>query len=417
MDGKNPQSVDEDSQEIKERANEAFILLVKEASSGNREALKELCMSIVKGVLFRATRIIGNTMDAEDVTQEVMFNVCVNIHELREPRAFYVWLNRIIMNESNRYLAKRAQHNVILDMDDYQDLFIEDDEDVVPQEYILRESDRKTVLDIVDNLPNQQRKAILLHYYDGLTLTDSAKVMNVSQPRVSRCLKFAQEKIRSELAKQAKRIEGAMYGLAMIPIEPLLRQVFHQEASLFSADRLAFMQEMITNVTAVAGGTAVVAGAAAGAGSASSGVGSGAGIALSNPISLLASVAAAAIISTGVLVSAPFTQIPPEPPSIASAEYSITFSGSSDIREHVNPTRASARAYIPELGEMVATDWQIAAIEGSGAVLYRGEGGIVDEALVQMKERGEDGSYTLSIEMEDSQGRSWTLKREFIISG
>ena len=242
MSEKNLQQNKGDVQAKGSRIDETFVLLVRKASQGNRDALVDLCKTVAKGILFRTTRILGNQTDAEDVTQEVMICVCSHIHELREPKAFYVWLNRIIMNESNRYLSKKSRHGVLLNIEDYQEEFGEDDEDVIPQEYAIHEEDRRTVMNIIDHLPGQQRKAVLLHYYDGLTLSESAKVMNVSQPRVSRCLKFALEKIRKEISKQERTAEGVAFGgLALLPLEPLLAQVLHQEAALFTTEKIAWL--------------------------------------------------------------------------------------------------------------------------------------------------------------------------------
>jgi len=406
------------------RDNDAFVTLVKRATTGEHEALIELCQTIVKGILFRTTRILGNQTDAEDVTQDVMICVCTHIHELREPKAFYVWLNRIIMNETNRYFMKRSKHGVLLNIEDYQYDVEDNDKDFVPQEYAIREADRKAVIDIVDGLPGQQRKAILLHYYDGMTLADSAKIMGVSQPRVSRCLKFAQEKIRKELVKQAKGLENAAYGLAMLPLEPMLSQVLHQEAALFSPENIVFSTEMITNIATIAGGTAATAATAAtavsavaggAAGGSSAGATSSGTAAASSQAGVIATVAAAVAVSAGILVGAPaMQQEEPDPPPTITAEYHIAFAGGSASGEHVNPIEAVAHLTTIERGEMIALDWWITE-DGDDVVLYSGEGGIVNDVLVQMKTRGEDGEYILCFNMQDYLGDTWTLSRSFKI--
>ena len=402
------------------RHDEAFILLVQQASKGNREALVDLCKNIAKGTLFRTTYILGNQTDAEDVTQEVMLSVCSNIHELREPKAFYVWLNRIIINETNRYLAKKTRHGVLLNIEDYQENINEEDDDLIPQEYAMKESDRRMVMEIIDGLPEQQRKAVLLHYYDGLTLVESAKVMNVSQPRVSRCLKFAQEKIRKEIAKRAKKSEEVAYGLAMMPIGPMLTQVMQQEAAGFPGAHAGWMQDLINNAATIAESTTTVAAAAGATATAASAAGikgakgGGAAAAAANPAGIVATVAAAVAVSVGVLVAAPLMQEQPEPPPIVAAEYEITFSGGTVEDGHINPSKAVAHAYTPERGDMTATEWRITS-EEDDTVLYSGSGGVVDDAFAQMKANSQKGSFILSFDMKDNFGENWTLSREFTI--
>jgi len=403
------------------RNNEAFVSLVRQASKGDHEALIELCKTIAKGTLFRTTRILGNQTDAEDVTQDVMYNVCIHIHELREPKAFYVWLNRIIVNETNRYWMKKTRHGILLNIEDYQEDFGEDDEDLIPQEYAIRESDRKIVMKIIDNLPGQQRKAVLLHYYDGFTLAESAKVMNVSQPRVSRCLKFAQEKIKKELAKQAKGSEEVAYGLAVLPIGPMLTQILHQEAAGFTGINVAWMQDLITNAASLAEGATVVAATAtavtAGAAAGSAGAGGGGATASAvTPAAIIASVAAATVVSIGLIVNvitAPGP--PPEPLPVVSEGYAITFSGGDEVSEFINPSKAVAYVYTPERGEMVALTWWITEA-GDDTVLYSGYGAVVEEELIEMKDNGETGKFSINFDMMDSFGDNWTLSRKFTLT-
>ena len=399
------------------REVDEFVSLVQKASQGTHDALIELCRTIAKGVLFRTTRILDNQMDAEDVTQDVMICVCSHIHELKEPRAFYVWLNRIIVNETNRYYMKRSKRGVLLNIEDYQYDFEDMDEDFVPQEYAIREEDRKAVINIIDSLPGQQRKAVLLYYYDGLTLADSAKVMGVSQPRVSRCLKFAKEKIKKELAKQVKGLEGVAYGLAVLPLEPMLSQVLHQEATFFTSANLIWSQEMITNIATIAGGAATTAAATTATAAATGGTvanNSSAAAATANQAGFFATIAAAVVVSAGILIGAPAMQAAPAPPPVVTAEYEISFSGGAAGGEYVNPSQAIARSTTIERGDMTATQWSITA-KSDGTVLYSGEGGVVDETLKQMKTRGEYGKYILSFIMKDNMGDTWTLSREFNI--
>jgi RNA polymerase sigma factor (sigma-70 family) len=388
--------------------NEAFSFLVARATHGNKEALVELCQTITKGILFRTTRILGNQTDAEDVTQEILIKVCTHIQELREPAAFYVWLNSIIMNETNRYLARNSKHGVLVNIEDFQNDFIEANEDFLPQENTLRESDRKSVIAIIDTLPEQQRKAVLLYYYDGLTLAESAKVMGVSQPRVSRCIKFAQDKIKKELTKWSKGAEGAVLGFAALPLDIVLTQALHQEAALFVNANTLFADGMISSFASKAGGAAQAAAGNAGTSSSNaSSAGSNAGT--------FATIAVAIAVSAGVFFATPLVTGPPDPPPAIVAEYEVSLSGGATDREYVNPKQAVASARdVDDEGLMKANSWAITA-EGADEVLFSGDGGVVDEALSRLIESGENGVYIISFEMEDKNGNTWTLSREFAV--
>jgi len=181
--------------------DEAFFALLKEASRGDRAALNSLCEQIVKGVLFRATHLLGNPTDAEDLTQEVLIRVCERISDLRDFRAFRAWLAKIISNEANRYYAKYPKSGAPLNIEDYVDQLYEERAYFFPSESAESAEARKAVMDAIATLSFRQREAVMLHYFDGLSMTEIAKVMGVSKQSVSEYLALSRNKLRKELDK------------------------------------------------------------------------------------------------------------------------------------------------------------------------------------------------------------------------
>ena len=49
------------------------------------------------------------------------------------------------------------------------------------------------------NLPGKLREVILLYYYRGLTMTETAEVLGITQPAVTSRLKRAKDKLKTEL--------------------------------------------------------------------------------------------------------------------------------------------------------------------------------------------------------------------------
>ena len=176
--------------------------LVERATQGDKKALCELCEEIAKGVLFQATHILGNQSNGEDVAQEVLLRVCESIRSLRNPKAFKGWLARIIINEKNRYLAKNSKQTSVLNIDDYLENILEDKEDFLPHECAENKEMRKVVMEVISSLPIRQREAVMLHYYDGLSVTEVAEVMEVTTQSVSKSLAIARQKLRREFENQ-----------------------------------------------------------------------------------------------------------------------------------------------------------------------------------------------------------------------
>ena len=183
-----------------EDARLSFEKLVEKATRGDQDALCSLCEKIARSVLFQVTHLLGGRQeDAEDVSQEVLVRVCGNIGSLRSPKAFKVWLSRIIINEKNRYLTKKIKGSEVLNIEDYLENIAEDNDDFLPQECAESAELRSAVMGIIDRLSIRQREAVLLYYYEGLSVTQVAEAMEVTIQGASRHLAIAREKLRREL--------------------------------------------------------------------------------------------------------------------------------------------------------------------------------------------------------------------------
>ena len=387
-------------------------ILVEKAVRGDKDALYSLCEKIAKGVLFRTTYImgVGAQADAEDVSQEVLIRVCEKIQTLRDPQAFNVWLNRIISNEVNRCFAKKGRHGVVLNIDDYLESIMEEKDDFIPQEFVENEECRKEVMDIIVRLPLRQREAVILHYYDGLSVTEIAAAMDISKPRVSECLAIARQKMKRELEKtQLGRTKPST--AAFMPMGSFFTGVLHREANSFLSGGdwlqgvLSQCQEYIKASSA-------------------------ASIALTNAskplaIKLLSWFLAGCLtvaVTSGLIalnrlpvnVSTDRTNV--SIPAEASVIGEVIFSGGVDHGEenaYQNPTGVQP-VVTGKNGELTVTGWQIIAL-GSGEELYSGRYGSEDSALLELKESGKDGVYMIYYFLEDVEGFVYRLGSNFFI--
>ena len=186
------------------RESDALEVLVKYAVKGDRDALQLLCEKVADDVLFRATFVSGNHSDAEDIAQEALMRVCGNIQKLRDPKAFRGWLARIIINEARRYIRNNSRHGVVVSIDDYSESLTEDRNDALPYENAEKKERNESVKEIISVLPTKQREAVLLHYYDGLNVTEVAVVMGTSKANISQNLTLALKRLKNELEKKQR---------------------------------------------------------------------------------------------------------------------------------------------------------------------------------------------------------------------
>ena len=377
--------------------------LAEQAKYGSREALAALCYAIARRVLFGTMYFVQNQMDAEDVAQEVLIIVCKKIHTLRNPKAFSGWLNTIIEHTTRQYVIKNTKNSSIINLDEvYEADYIEEEGiDLIPEEYVIREDDRKMVMDIIRDLPERQRKAIFLFYYEGLGVNGIAKVMEISQSTVSHYLNMAREKIRKEIQRNSGKT-GTLNAISMIGIGSLLERIMKSEASNTSFMDFNVIEKVLskgaTRLGILAGIKAIL--------SISAGATKVAAITL----------CAAAALSGGILINGVVTKEISYFREKKPAEHTtgeIIYTGCDDIYTYSNPKQAVVQAE-NERGVLTAESWWITA-KDSDEVIYNGLGNTVEEILLSMYDNKEEGIYVLRFLMEDPEGSSYTLAREFVI--
>ena len=401
-------SVDNHKNECRQSDYKADALLVARASAGNKEALAELCGSIAKGVLYRVKYSLNSYSDAEDVSQEVLLQVCKRIHELRSPEAFRVWLGRIIIGETNRFLKKRIMSQDILNINDYIDAIVEDREEFLPAEFAENADARKAVLDAISKLPARQRQVVLFYYYDGLSINDIAEAMNLAQSSVSTHLVRARESIKLQIQKGTDTGNGAVAKMQSMSLGFILFDVLKEDAASFVISNSSWLQNALTHCSA-----------AIAAGTAATFVNTTAKTSISLILSKCAVVFVLGAVSCGLLMIDNKPALKPAIQWVESAamgEGKIIFSGGELYRgtNRVNPLSAH-----PELEEkrdtIVVNEWWITPRENDNEVLFRGYKSGIDLSLTELRDTCQYGEYMLRFLLECESGAVYRMSSNFYI--
>jgi len=379
------------------------------AKLGDSSALFTLCQTIVGSVLFKAKCIMGNNMDAEDVAQESLIRVCTKIKELNDPTAFNSWLGAIIVNEARRQMSKNSKHTA-LDLENYIDFEAEESEEYLPQESIVKEESRSFVMGAIGQLPERQREAVVLHYYDGMNVTETAKAMGITQQTASQYLKLARDRIKQVIDSHADMgKQESLRAISVAPLGTIMTEVLQKEAEVFIPSNKAATQHALDICSGYIKNTTVKA--------ATGSVASG-GMKITAVIVAIAVVASLGALITlwrpgshGVAETA--TAASADPNAEAGVVGDIVFSGGDAEFAHVNPKSATPVTN-SNYGQLDVQDWDITTLDRQ-TVLYSGEGQNVDSALAAMRDRGEDGEYILNYSLEDALGNTYVLDSNFLI--
>jgi len=202
---------------------ERLIELVEKAKQGDRNALEDLYVDAYNSIYRLALRILKKPEDAEDITQEVYITIQQKISDLREPVAFYAWANQITANKCNRFFNK---HKGLLRSGSEDEILLsiaDDDPENMPDKALDNEATRKIIMEVIDNLPDNQRMCILLFYYGQLTVADIAEALETNENTIKTRLSMARAKIRAALEEKAEKDGIKLWGVPLV-LAPIVRE-------------------------------------------------------------------------------------------------------------------------------------------------------------------------------------------------
>jgi RNA polymerase sigma-70 factor, ECF subfamily len=163
--------------------------LVHASKNGDVAAFEQLVKRYDRRLLRISQSVTRNREDSEDAVQEALLKAFQNLAEFREDSQFSTWLIRITVNQSLMKLRKqRAHKDVSLDED------FESDGDALPvdvphrapnPEQLFWASEFRDILGrAVEDLRPILRTVFVLRDVEGLSIEQTAQVLNLSQAAV-----------------------------------------------------------------------------------------------------------------------------------------------------------------------------------------------------------------------------------------
>ena len=119
--------------------------------------------------------LVGDRDLAQDLVQEAFLKVFARWGNLREPQSFAAYLNRTIVNLANKAHRRRGVERRYL-------------EKQPGLETVAPERDYETADELwrqLQSLPQRQRTAIVLRYYEDLTDQQAAEAMGCSETAIA----------------------------------------------------------------------------------------------------------------------------------------------------------------------------------------------------------------------------------------
>ena len=180
--------------------NNYFSRYVHGALSGDETAYETLYNLTKDALFFAILNITKNEQEAISIMKESYTNAFENLTTLKKPEIFDVWLNRIASYSAYISITEKNPDafNNVAEKFEWND---EDNFDQLPQETIEDKDTRNVVKGIIENLPDDQRLLIIMHYYQEMSLSAIVSTLDLPENTVMCILSYAREGIKKEIAK------------------------------------------------------------------------------------------------------------------------------------------------------------------------------------------------------------------------
>ena len=183
------------------------IRLMQLAGRGDVAAFERLVQRHQALVIGTIGRMLGNSLDVEDLAQQVFIRVWKSAGRYVARAKFTTWLLTITRNLVFNEIRRRKRHNALpLQMDEEGDERpISDEQTREPDAALLERELDEAIRAAIANLPETQRMAVVLRRYEQLSYEEIAAVLNQTVPAVKSLLFRARTELRSRLSKYLER--------------------------------------------------------------------------------------------------------------------------------------------------------------------------------------------------------------------
>ena len=180
--------------------------IIRAVQGGDKDAFEELVLANQKNVYNLALKMTKNEEDAMDISQESFLKAYTQLGNFRGESRFSVWMYRLTHNMCIDFLRRKPDANVISltyqnDDNETGDIEIPDTREL-PEDILLRHESRKTINESINELGQGHREILVMREITGMSYSDIAATLNISEGTVKSRLARARKNLISILLKK-----------------------------------------------------------------------------------------------------------------------------------------------------------------------------------------------------------------------
>lgn len=179
--------------------------LIADYRQGHRESLEILFSRYLKPIYSFVYRFVGNSLEAEDLTQEVFLRVWRSLNQFKLDKSFKTWIFSLAKNVCLDFLKKKREVLFSdLETEEGESFFAETliDPSPLPPKVLENMETKQLLNDILKELSPQERMILFLRYNDHFSFREIAETLEMSLNTVTSCHRRALLKLRRKIIHQ-----------------------------------------------------------------------------------------------------------------------------------------------------------------------------------------------------------------------
>ena len=199
---------------------EQLITLVQGVQNGDEAAFHEMYTTFQPDLYYYIFKTVNDKELAEDLTQDTFMEILRCIGSLQEPAAFVTWSRQIAFRCCTAHFKKRRELLADEDEDGYSvfDTLEEERAEFLPGQVLDHTELKQTIHGIINDLPPEQRSAIMLHYFEEMSVAQIAEIQGASEGTVKSRLNYGRKAIGKAVEEYEKKHDIKLHSAGALPL-------------------------------------------------------------------------------------------------------------------------------------------------------------------------------------------------------
>lgn len=191
---------------------EQLISMVRAVQSGEEGAAAILYRTFYNDLNYYILKKVSDPELVADLTQDTFIEIFDTIDALREPAAFVTWSRQIAYHRKRRELLFDKVGTAMLDS------AVEERKEFIPDASLDTEELKKIIHEMIDSLPEEQRSAILMRYFEEIPVKDIAEIQGVAEGTVKSRLNYGRKSIKKSVEAYEKQHGVKLHCKGVVPL-------------------------------------------------------------------------------------------------------------------------------------------------------------------------------------------------------